>query len=690
MSQPIQYSNLFFETDPNSLAAKLVQNEHNSQANKREKTSGIQQASQGEGIRRNGGPNAQTGGTGFRPPPRFEGFDDISSQVSISANPRLQSKSVQQSSQYSARESNESRPQSVLSRTWDLATGYGQTPSRSTQFSNQNRSVPVTSTPIRTVHNPSQSAARVIPTDLLSQEIGPRSIPTPAASQASTLTGLLSQSNRGPSTQPNAGRNSTFIAASHAPTFRPPRPAPSNPPKDTSSSSLATSITSFFQVKPLSNVENTGSSSSEFQTSAWFDGPNEQIERNMIPGPAVDAWVLADEMETQCDYSQRDFSERKERAIEELPKYSRSGIFSKGPWLAFCYSFDQPPVLDSDCPSDCLLRKYNCEGILRGELGSNAEKVPFLALAVLKIRFFEHYATATLADPTGDIEAEIHQDVLRSSQWSVQEGAVVVLRHITICRPLFLGEEVSTHTIIITPSNVERVFPCNEPVPDALIGSLPRIISDQNQPRFGKANSTANSVSPSPVIVESFASASAKSHAAPSVITTLPTVIPQPSHIAPKRGRYVEADFDFSDDDDEVELFDINESSKPNKQTLNKTLQTNESPKPPSIQASPEIESTNTPVFIRRRIGSPRQADTSPAQVNSNPSNGIIGAVDDLFNDSPVASAVFVKDVEKKTVAAPVFSRDSDLTTTKPSVTMGASCQASKVQAIDDIGWLDD
>ena len=131
---------------------------------------------------------------------------------------------------------------------------------------------------------------------------------------------------------------------------------------------------------------------------------------------------------------------------------------------------------------------------------------------------FEHYAIAKMADPTGILDAEFHENVFKSERWKIQEGCVIVLKDVTICRPLFLGEEVSTHTLIVTYANIDRVFSVDERIPAIYQKDLDQIIKTQ---RFPVRTMFQTDIKPQ--------NAPIRQHA-----TVLPNSIPMPSHIAPK------------------------------------------------------------------------------------------------------------------------------------------------------------
>jgi hypothetical protein len=125
-------------------------------------------------------------------------------------------------------------------------------------------------------------------------------------------------------------------------------------------------------------------------------------------GPAGDAWTVT-----------IDESTPRRAVLTDAPAVTRErrlrcagheAAFCGGPWLAMCLEFAQPPVLARDPAA--LLAKFNVEAVARGGLGDCA-KVPFLVLAVIKLKLLEEGAVATLADPTGVIEGEISQ--VRSS-----------------------------------------------------------------------------------------------------------------------------------------------------------------------------------------------------------------------------------------------------------------------------------
>ncbi|GBG32820.1 Hypothetical Protein FCC1311_090452 [Hondaea fermentalgiana] len=107
------------------------------------------------------------------------------------------------------------------------------------------------------------------------------------------------------------------------------------------------------------------------------------------------------------------------------------------------------------------LEEYSVRAILENRLG-NARKVPSLAVIVLKTHYLEEGATCVLADPTGEIESEVHPQVLSSDQYDFVEGCAVVLKDFTVFRAHLNREGYASHSVIITPRNIERLFGANE------------------------------------------------------------------------------------------------------------------------------------------------------------------------------------------------------------------------------------
>lgn len=186
-----------------------------------------------------------------------------------------------------------------------------------------------------------------------------------------------------------------------------------------------------------------------------------------IPGPAGDiaAGLLVLEDESSADDTSSIRPPVKMASASGRRRWHVSGgdlVFCSGAWLAMCAAFDQPPVLADDPKRESLLARYNVGSVMLGGLG-DVRKVPFLAVVVLKLRFLVEGVVADVADPTGETEAEIHEEVVRCNSRDIVEGAVLVLRHVTVFRPWLAV--AATHSLIVTESNIERVFSPDEPVP---------------------------------------------------------------------------------------------------------------------------------------------------------------------------------------------------------------------------------
>lgn len=108
-----------------------------------------------------------------------------------------------------------------------------------------------------------------------------------------------------------------------------------------------------------------------------------------------------------------------------------------------------------------VIEDYSIKAILENRLG-NARKVPSLAVVVIKSHYLEEGAMCIVADPTGEMESEVHPKVLSSDEYDFSEGAAIILKDFTVFRAHFNREGYATHSIIITPRNIERVFGAHE------------------------------------------------------------------------------------------------------------------------------------------------------------------------------------------------------------------------------------
>lgn len=638
MSQPVQYSNLFFETDPNSLAARLV----NSEAKPK---SDVESAWRNNQLR-------------------------PASQLTVSQT--LQSQTIRHTVSDLYLQQNQSQnsqnPQNprILSRSWDPVTPKQYTvsdtnlqrlSSNSVSSTLSSQRMPASSNRLASLAPTSTPHTRRSTSDLLNEQILPRNLGQSTQSDlvnASSASGILRDVRAVSSAVP--------IAASNAPTFRPPRPVVLSKPNQPANDNPR--IGDFFKVEPR-EME----SESSYETSCCFAGDEPQSLPRTLPGPAMDAWIDV-EVNTPAENPEREVPTRNKYVAEDRIRYGHAGTFNKGPWLSFCEAYEQPVLLESASSGTALINTYNCEAILSKGLGNNAQKVPFLALVVIKLRYYEHYATATLADPTGDIEAEIHEDVLKSDSWIVQEGAVMVLRRVTICRPLFLGEEISTHTLIITPANVEQVYPASAPVPTSFRSILSSIIQGQTLARPHKLDSC---------IKEDFVEGPKEDPTDLSAelrhLPTLPAIIPQPSHIASKRSKHsVRSQVlpeNFDDISGDEEEFDDFYTRKP--------------PRSLSCAASPLSQKVQS-------FGTPSRAQDQPEAVKS------VGTYECL-QDSPVTQSTdLAKHLRTQPVQSETLQFNAMLSQEPSAVSESTVARMSQLldrpgyskQTADDVAWLED
>ena len=199
------------------------------------------------------------------------------------------------------------------------------------------------------------------------------------------------------------------------------------------------------------------------------------VNAEEIPGPAGNIWSTSEETPTKVRRVTA-------KPVGERSRYGHQGVFCKGPWLALCTQFGLPPVLERDTEKRSLLARFNVDAIVREGLGAR-QKVEFLAVVVVKLRSLDEGAVAVLADPTGTMEAEVTQTLLKAEGNAFAEGCAVALRDVAVFRSLVPVQGVASHSLIITSANVDKVFGVDEPVPSCFTPSqLDDIAQGQTKP----------------------------------------------------------------------------------------------------------------------------------------------------------------------------------------------------------------
>ena len=165
--------------------------------------------------------------------------------------------------------------------------------------------------------------------------------------------------------------------------------------------------------------------------------------------------------------------------------------FSQGAWLSMLYKYRLPIVFNEN--DDNFITRYNIRNITKDQIGELIH-IPKLAVVIVRLEILDYGATAILADQTGKIEAELHEDILKVEEWGLVECDVLILKKVTVFKPHLPPSGCGTHSIMITKENIEKVFKANSKVPEEFEPLVPDLQNKLMESQLGESEESQNSI----------------------------------------------------------------------------------------------------------------------------------------------------------------------------------------------------